>query len=455
MRRIAFALAVIGASTGSALAGTVSQTCKKGGDARLIEVVTPGVVGRACDLKVTRDGGSYVSTPYHADNSAEFCAKRASDMISSLAGEGYSCGETIAADEAPPVSAEVAQATAQPETVPMQTAAAAAAPREPAPEAPTAATPPVQTLAASEPAEIPEAPGTAATPPSLSSEPAPSLQEQYAAIETAQAASETVAMTPPEASKTAAPVAAPPPQQPKTAVLEQPPATAPPVAEAASTDDTAVDAPRESRVASAGPTALAPTEASVLAGVRPSRPSRGLIVGATPEIKPVAVAPDSQASEDRLAAQPVQPLVTAAGAPAAAGKAAAAPQPRATQDVIKSVLAAQAAAWNEGDLEAYMGVYWRDQNLRLVSGSTVSNGWKETMKFYRDRYGDSATMGRLSFDRLEVDMVTPEVATVYGRYRRDAATGAEAGSFTLVMKRLDGLWRIVSDHTVPDPATTN
>ena len=79
------------------------ETCARGEDVRVIEVLTPGEVGAACDLRYTRDGGSNVSVPYHADNSSDFCGERARALVASLVDAGFVCTQ----QESPPALREV------------------------------------------------------------------------------------------------------------------------------------------------------------------------------------------------------------------------------------------------------------------------------------------------------------------------------------------------------------
>lgn len=126
-------------------------------------------------------------------------------------------------------------------------------------------------------------------------------------------------------------------------------------------------------------------------------------------------------------------------------------RPRSRSDIIKATLAAQAAAWNEGDIEAFMEGYWRDKDLTFVSGTQVSKGWGNTLKRYKKRYGNGAQLGQLSFEELDVQMVADDVAIVVGRFILLRDQKRDSGLFTLVMKRFEGVWRIVHDHTVGDP----
>lgn len=114
---------------------------------------------------------------------------------------------------------------------------------------------------------------------------------------------------------------------------------------------------------------------------------------------------------------------------------------------------ASAAAWNEGDLDAFMGVYWKSDELKFVSGSEISRGWSATMKHYRDEYSGGQGLGRLSFERLEPKLVTDDVAVVTGRFNLAKGGANSTGLFSLVMRRDNGVWRIVHDHSNTDTPT--
>jgi uncharacterized protein (TIGR02246 family) len=116
---------------------------------------------------------------------------------------------------------------------------------------------------------------------------------------------------------------------------------------------------------------------------------------------------------------------------------------------VRAVLDAQVAAWNRGDLESFMTGYWHSPELVFVSGAAVTKGWEATLERYRKRYkSEGREMGRLRFEAIEVERLGPDAAFARGEYWLRMSDGREPhGRFTLILRRLDGAFRIVHDHT--------
>ena len=114
---------------------------------------------------------------------------------------------------------------------------------------------------------------------------------------------------------------------------------------------------------------------------------------------------------------------------------------------IERVLADQAAAWNRGDIDAFMEGYAKTPSLRFASGGGVTYGWQQTLDRYKQRYPDRAAMGTLTFSDLDVTPLPPDAALVFGRWRLQTEKGAPDGLFTLLFRRTGDGWRIVADHT--------
>ena len=116
-------------------------------------------------------------------------------------------------------------------------------------------------------------------------------------------------------------------------------------------------------------------------------------------------------------------------------------------DEIKAVLLTQQAAWNRGDIDAFMAGYVQSDDLRFASGGTITYGWKTTLERYKAHYPDKATMGTLAFSNLVVTELAPDAALVFGKWELTRAQDKPWGLFTLTLRKTPAGWRIIQDHT--------
>jgi ketosteroid isomerase-like protein len=118
---------------------------------------------------------------------------------------------------------------------------------------------------------------------------------------------------------------------------------------------------------------------------------------------------------------------------------------------MKQLLLTQVEAWNHGDLDGFMQGYWHSPDLTFFSGATVTHGWEPTLLRYRERYkSEGKEMGKLAFQDLTVDLLSPKSGVVRGKWQLTMSTtdGKQPhGLFTLILKRMPEGWRIVHDHT--------
>lgn len=114
---------------------------------------------------------------------------------------------------------------------------------------------------------------------------------------------------------------------------------------------------------------------------------------------------------------------------------------------IRKVMATQAAAWNRGDLDAFMFGYWRSDKLAFVSGDTVTRGWQQTLDNYKKTYGTSEKMGKLTFSGLEITLLSKDSALMLGSWSLKRETDNPKGKFTLLWRKFRQGWRIVHDHS--------
>ncbi len=114
---------------------------------------------------------------------------------------------------------------------------------------------------------------------------------------------------------------------------------------------------------------------------------------------------------------------------------------------ILRVLADQMEAWNSGSVEGFMNGYAQTDDLRFASGGNVRTGWQTTLEAYERGYPDAAAMGTLSFEDLDVTMLSDTYALVFGRWRLERAEDRPGGLFTLIFQHRAEGWRIIHDHT--------
>jgi len=114
---------------------------------------------------------------------------------------------------------------------------------------------------------------------------------------------------------------------------------------------------------------------------------------------------------------------------------------------ILNLLDAQAAAWNRGDIDAFMAGYWNDERLRFASGDSVTYGWAAANRRYHEHYPDRAAMGHLEFAEVTVEPVGRDAALVFGRWALQRGHDRPHGLFSLLLRRTADGWKITRDHT--------
>ncbi|MBX7055391.1 MAG: DUF3225 domain-containing protein [Pyrinomonadaceae bacterium] len=115
---------------------------------------------------------------------------------------------------------------------------------------------------------------------------------------------------------------------------------------------------------------------------------------------------------------------------------------------IRKVMDDQAAAWNRGDIDAFMSIgYWQSEKLTFISGTKVTRGWQQTLDNYKKGYDSRAKMGILTFSDLEITLLGKDAAVVLGSWSLKRETDAPGGKFTLTFRKFKEGWRIIMDHT--------
>jgi len=119
-------------------------------------------------------------------------------------------------------------------------------------------------------------------------------------------------------------------------------------------------------------------------------------------------------------------------------------------DLIRAVMDQQRAAWNHGDLEAFLEGYAKSPDLLFASRGTFARGWEPLLERYRAAYPDGE-MGQLRFDDIDVRLLSADAAWVTGKWALAKDDSSPHGAFTLIFRKTDDGWRIIHDHSSSVP----
>jgi len=100
------------------------------------------------------------------------------------------------------------------------------------------------------------------------------------------------------------------------------------------------------------------------------------------------------------------------------------------EKAIIQILSEQDAAWNRGDLEGFMKGYWKSDSLMFIGKNGITYGWEKTLDNYKKGYPDTAAMGKLNFEYIEMKQLSPNYFFVVGKWHLTRTIGHLDGAFT-------------------------
>ncbi len=106
----------------------------------------------------------------------------------------------------------------------------------------------------------------------------------------------------------------------------------------------------------------------------------------------------------------------------------------------------QRKAWNDGDIEGFMAHYWKSPKMTYQSEDTRLMGWDALLERYKNVY-PKGNMGTLEFSDLIVHVLSDDSAYVLGKWKLKAETWTREGLFTTILKKMEGGWKIIHDHS--------
>ncbi len=127
------------------------------------------------------------------------------------------------------------------------------------------------------------------------------------------------------------------------------------------------------------------------------------------------------------------------------------PTPNKVSSEISKSFGEWTDAWNKGDIEGYLDGYSDIPSVRYVSGKKVTKGKENIANLFRDR----GARGRLTLVHFETDCISDLDAVCFGQYRLvecnndgpDDEGKTHEGCFTVHVRKIEGSWKIISDHS--------
>src|SRR5438874_12655999 len=94
----------------------------------------------------------------------------------------------------------------------------------------------------------------------------------------------------------------------------------------------------------------------------------------------------------------------------------------------KALLIESAAAWNRGDLPAYVSYYQDSPDTTFIGNDVTRGGVKAILERYQKGYPTPEKMGQLTFSEVDVRPLADGVALMTGKFslKRTAAGGGDA-----------------------------
>ena len=114
---------------------------------------------------------------------------------------------------------------------------------------------------------------------------------------------------------------------------------------------------------------------------------------------------------------------------------------------VRKILSEQEKAWNKGDLVNFMKGYWKDEKLVFIGSKGPTYGYQNTLANYQKSYPNKAAMGKLHFDILFINSWDKKTLQLIGKYTLTRSNDKPTGFFTLLFRKINGNWKIVSDHS--------
>jgi hypothetical protein len=114
---------------------------------------------------------------------------------------------------------------------------------------------------------------------------------------------------------------------------------------------------------------------------------------------------------------------------------------------IYSLLIKMGDRWNAHDIDGYLAPYWKSPDLLVVIEGEQLKGWSDVYSTYHRGYPNLDEMGSVIFDRVQIQLVSPDVAVGLDWWTVIQRRGKVLGTSTMVLRKISGNWVIVVMHS--------
>lgn len=122
-------------------------------------------------------------------------------------------------------------------------------------------------------------------------------------------------------------------------------------------------------------------------------------------------------------------------------------RPRDPITAVRAALAGQVNAWNAGDLDGAMALYWNSPNMIWISKSGLETGYRPILDAYRKDFADRTKMGVYTYQPLFIERLSRSCVQYVFRWKIEIGGKRMMGGVSSqVWKRLKGRWVITSEH---------
>lgn len=117
------------------------------------------------------------------------------------------------------------------------------------------------------------------------------------------------------------------------------------------------------------------------------------------------------------------------------------------KQAIQQLLDKQTIAWNQGNIDAFMLGYWENDSLLFMGKNGPTYGYTTTLNNYKKNYPDTSHMGQLAFTITRMQPLNVDHYFIIGKFYLKRSIGDASGNFTLLFRKIKGVWKIIADHT--------